>query len=155
MEIKELVHRLATANRFADRMRLPDIVAEDFVQFAALQYQRGKCLHSPMRLLYVDFIRHYSGRYKKLTQEELYYATVEPRTTFEDEVINRIDCKQRVAKLLNSLNADERLILELIFFHDYTQREVAEFFGVTESAICQRINHIASRSQKNISVDAK
>jgi predicted DNA-binding protein (UPF0251 family) len=149
VDIKELLHRLWNADKFARAIRLRDEVAEDFLQFVALQHLRGKCLGVPHRLVFIDFLRHYEGRGYKPTAEELYFKTTEPRATLEEEVIARLDAKKRVEKLLRRCTQKERILLRLLFWYDLSQKEAADLLGVSEAAISHMLAYISRRFDKN------
>jgi len=64
--------------------------------------------------------------------------------SLEDELIEKIDRERRLAHMLEHLNKSERAIVELVLA-GFLQREIAELFEITESAVSFRMRGIMTK----------
>jgi RNA polymerase sigma factor (sigma-70 family) len=95
----------------------------------------------------VDYIRAKLGRTqhrKFVSFQDWMLGAQNP----EPGIIEALDAKKLVEKLLRRLPKDELLIIHLLFFEGYLQKEVADFWGVTESAISLRVRGIMEKLRK-------
>lgn len=65
----------------------------------------------------------------------------------EDEAINAVLVEQ-LHKYLETLNSQERELINVLFFENKTEREAAKIFGISQVAINKRKNKILSILKK-------
>lgn len=71
---------------------------------------------------------------------------IQSEQDMETEVTNKI----LVENLLKELDDEERQIIELIFFKNYKQTEVAETLGVTQSYVSKKYNKILKKLREKM-----
>lgn len=101
------------------------------------------------RFLCIDFVRHICGRNSPIPHTDIFVGVKNfNKAPHPENFLDALENKLLVEKLFAELREPERHILELIFYCDYTQREVADIFDVTESAVSLRVEKILSKLRK-------
>lgn len=120
--------------------------AEDFAQFATLAVFTGR--KTSTKNLFCDFMREEFGRND--AHENLEKTKVKKPWQAGAMIEDVEDCKiqdldLRIATRLKHLDMAERVITILILGWGFTQREVAEVMGVSESRISQIISVVYNK----------
>jgi len=66
----------------------------------------------------------------------------------EDSVINRLDA-EALHRGLDLLNADERALIDALFFDGLTEQEYADLIGVTQKTVNNRKHRILGKMKNN------
>lgn len=94
--------------------------------------------------------RYYRRKYELYDEETLeeinYY---QKRVNGEVELFDQIQ-NIELKEALDELSPKQRLIIELIFYKGFSQKETADFLGVTKQAIHKSLNNIYSILRKKI-----
>lgn len=68
-----------------------------------------------------------------------------------NDFVDEISRKDFVMRMLNNLNEYQRTIIDLFYFRQWKQKEIAQYLGVSQ----QNVSSILSRSLKNLAEYAK
>ena len=123
------------------------------MQWCALKYQCGLYLHTPMKFMIVDFFRQYEGDVRNKHRpalEQIFYMTGYPDQESPAFLIeNRLDANRFVHLFFSQVTKADKLICWLLFWENFSQREVVEIMSVSESAISQRLDRLSRLTRKN------
>lgn len=120
---------------------------EDFVMYAVEEHIRGRETSS-YHQLYVDFLRltvagratgpHYEERLAAANQTFLDGAIADTTATNCPSSLDALERKEAMERAM-SLRGPSRAILLLHVFYGFTEVEIADIFGVTESRVSQKL----------------
>ncbi len=71
---------------------------------------------------------------------------------FESCIVDRIDAVQRLRKVWQTLNSEEREILTLLFVDGHSNEAVAKRYNISQEALRQRLRRCRLRAQKVLSL---
>jgi RNA polymerase sigma factor (sigma-70 family) len=126
--------------------------AEDIVQEAFVKFWRRKhdidnrgMLYAAVRSLALDFIRRDARRARReataLAEAE---SAVEPQFELED------DTQSTLAAAVESLSCDQREVLVLKIWNDFTFSEIAEALGISQNTAASRYRYALSNLKKTL-----
>lgn len=115
---------------------------DDIMQDVMLKWQehRGE-VHQTVEQAVIDVLRK-TGPVKKSGRKNEDLTHQELREVIPDRALpfaERLIVKTEVEKLLRPMHGIDKALLMLKYFWGFTQREIAQCFGVTEARISQRI----------------
>lgn len=118
---------------------------EDFISFCGVEFFKGRSLTTSVRLLYCDYIRQQLRNRRtpslrpKFTEIDINHIQA---PSFEASINRKIDQQKIVALILKSLNLRDRLILEFYFFDDFSLKDIADIFEISEQAVSLKLTKI-------------
>ena len=134
----EVYRAYASAERKMEYMER-DLKRDRFLQDAngkAIKNENGQLVTLPEREVSLD----------KLLAEDWDYPSAEPSP--ENQVVGQIEIEM-LYHSLDSLDADERALINALFFNGMTEREYAKEIGVTQKAVNKR-KHKVLEKLKNL-----
>jgi RNA polymerase sigma-70 factor (ECF subfamily) len=121
-------------------------MAKDVLQTAYLKIYEGKAVFnnrsklktwffSVIKFTSIDFLRKNTTRGESL--QEFYSLVPESENAFEDDGYNENapDRETLFVRLLQSLSAQQREVLTLVFYHDLTLEEVAALMNISIGSV--------------------
>lgn len=97
-------------------------------------------------------VRNKSGsvRYKPSREISLELLSNEKKKQFysPEDIQDNVELKFYVKQALGHLSAKERQLIDLLYFHDLTQEEVAKLFNVSQQYISKQHQNILKKLKK-------
>ena len=116
--------------RTGDRETAEDIASQVFVE-ALESIDRYRYRGKPVLAWLYRIARNHTGKFFRQTKRETPILGPEPSEESVDATLNSL----ALADALRSLTAEQRDVIALRFFADYSTQEIAAALGKTESAI--------------------
>lgn len=123
------------------RARSYDLV-DDFVGYCGLVFvERKRSLKTPSRYLWVDFLRHYLGRYDGYDKPPEFAASGMGWLEFAksgEELEDRVMDRDELLKMRNLLSDKFQQIFDMRC-DGFSHQEIGDFLGVSESMVSRHI----------------
>ena len=123
--------------RFVGPLYAPDIVQEVFIKvwknlkkFDAEKSQFKTWLFTVARNTITDYFRKKKSiPFSSLGENELIEENIEDKAILPDEILQKLQDKEMLNKLLNELKDDYKIVLTLYYQEDMTFKEIGEVLG--------------------------
>lgn len=134
-ELYEKAKRRASKQGYADW-------ADDFASHYILKILEGQAQHQIMGYAFIDFLRGEFNPMRKIRAALQYYSIEEAKQYTPEDRIILFDLLKKYCTPVE----DKMLYLYLI--ENYTLKEIANGFGISESRVSQRFKELASKAQR-------
>ena len=140
---------------FAKNFRHLCFEAEDFAQWATIQYMQGRHPSTDLKFIAVDYFRSSgifarSSRGREITRRNLRQSNSAETDAFERLESNSREPEGRIRDVLGTTREvtwAEKLALVVRYEWGYTNQEIADCIGVGGSRISQRYSELLKRVQ--------
>lgn len=135
---KTVLELYARAIREARFHRSPHL-AQDFASWYIVQILEGKRQHQTFKQAWIDYVRD-------LTQYNHHKKTKPTFVEFDEKRIPKKDIELEFKLVRDvSLSSRELLVLVLYYYHGWSQVEIGQFFGITDTRVSQIQKKVLSK----------
>lgn len=121
------------------------VVTFSEAEFEQLDAEVVLALYGEERLEHNNDARHNISSSKEEKIQKKYVSAI---PDFSDDVITRLDGGTPVELILKKLTDKQRQVIYLYFFEEMNQREIAEYLGLTRSAVQSHLNYAKKNLEK-------